>query len=347
MEKSPPVTQADIARALGIADSTVSRALKNNPKIPIEHREKIRQAAERMGYRLNPMAAALAQWRQNAGHARIHASLAWLNISPGKGWLLRNPREVQSCRLGAQATAEKLGYNVEEFVVSEKLPLSRLQHILETRGITGILIPPHAQPADWVDFDWSKFSVVRFETSANSPPVHVVTSDQMANTQLALQKMRERGCDRIGIVTDQWAIRNGSPLPAGALLEEGARKGRIPTLVLDEATTASLPVLSSWLRKHAPDAIFTDVPTIRHLLQELGSRVPEDLALATWNVLDGNADAGIDPNPREIGSVGVRTLISLINSHERGIPPIPHKILIAGRWSDGETLPPRETRTLQ
>jgi LacI family transcriptional regulator len=301
-----------------------------------------------MGYRLNPMAAALAQWRQNSGHTRIHASLAWLNLSPGKGWL-RNPREVQSCRLGAQATAEKLGYNLEEFVVSEKLPLSRLQHILETRGITGVLIPPHAQPADWADFDWSKFSVVRFEASVNSPPAHVATSDQMANAQLAFQKMRERGYERIGIVTDKWAVRNGSLLPAGALLEEGARKSRIPVLVLDEtgASPASLPALSSWLRKQAPDALFTDAPATRHLLKELGLGVPEDIGLATWNVLDGDADAGIDPNPWEIGSVGARTLISLINSHERGIPSIPHKILIAGRWVDGQTLPSRETRALQ
>jgi hypothetical protein len=69
--------------------------------------------------------------------------------------------------------------------------------------------------------------------------------------------------------------------------------------------------------------------------------VPDDVALAGNSILDGDADAGIDQHAEEIGRVGVLVLVSLINSHDQGIPSIPREILISGSWVDGSTLPVR------
>jgi DNA-binding LacI/PurR family transcriptional regulator len=339
-----PVTQADVAKALGIADSTVSRALKNNPKIPEEHRKKIQEAAERMGYRMNPMAAALAQWRKNSATYKIQASLAWLNLWPDPK-KLRVPKEFNHYWLGARAAAEKLGYHLEEFIVNEQLPLSRLEKILTARGITGILIPPHPFSPNWKDFPWENFSAIRYGRSCVTPNVHVVTSDHVANVMLALQKIREKGYRRVGFVTGGWTTRRGGWLKAGALLHESnlEKQDRVPHLVFKEKPTnlrkSCMSDLSAWMKKYKPEAIFTDVEYARSMLDDLGYRVPEDVGLAVCSILDGNADAGIFQNPTEIGRVGVLILISLINSHDRGIPPIPHEILITGNWVDGKTLP--------
>jgi DNA-binding LacI/PurR family transcriptional regulator len=344
-----PVTQGDIARALGIADSTVSRALKNNPKIPAERRREIQAAATRMGYRLNPMAAALAQWKRSAGTSKIQASLAWLNLWPDPK-KLHAPREFHNYWLGAEAAAEKMGYRLEEFIVNSDLPLSRLEGILAARGVQGILIPPHPFAPNWQDFDWRKFSIVRYGRSCPEPHSHLVTSDQIGNVMLALDAILARGYRRIGFVTGNWALRRGGWMKAGALLHQSTikRKDRVPPLVFEESNLSPTKLyhrcvtqLAAWMQKHGPEAIFTDVADVRRMLADAGYRVPDDVALAGNSVLDGDADAGIDQNPEEVGRVGVLVLISLCDTHDQGIPSIPREILISGRWVDGSTLPTR------
>lgn len=57
-----PVTMQDIARAAGVSQSTVSRVLNDAPtSVPIaaETRERVREVAERLGYRPNPLARGL------------------------------------------------------------------------------------------------------------------------------------------------------------------------------------------------------------------------------------------------------------------------------------------------
>jgi len=56
-------TMADVARELGVAKITVSRALSDNTTVKDSTRQRIREAAERMGYRLNVSARNLRQQR--------------------------------------------------------------------------------------------------------------------------------------------------------------------------------------------------------------------------------------------------------------------------------------------
>ncbi|MDP2423818.1 MAG: LacI family DNA-binding transcriptional regulator, partial [Bacteroidales bacterium] len=53
----------DIAKALGVSASTVSRALKNHPDISRETREKIQAYAKKVNYRPNALAISLKQQR--------------------------------------------------------------------------------------------------------------------------------------------------------------------------------------------------------------------------------------------------------------------------------------------
>ena len=55
------VTIKDIAKAAGVSHSTVSRALHDNPMIPLETRKRIRKIAEALGYVPNTMARSLKQ----------------------------------------------------------------------------------------------------------------------------------------------------------------------------------------------------------------------------------------------------------------------------------------------
>ena len=77
-------------------------------------------------------------------------------------------------------------------------------------------------------------------------------------------------------------------------------------------------------------------------LKQLNVRIPQDVAVAASTVVDIPVSAGINQNSEEIGRVAVETLISLINSNDRGRPTVPRRILIEGTWVDGASLPNRK-----
>ena len=65
--------------------------------------------------------------------------------------------------------------------------------------------------------------------------------------------------------------------------------------------------------------------------------------VAALSLLDGNADAGIYQNPKEIGRAAIQLIISLIHHNERGLPEICRELLVERHWVDGNTLPPKPT----
>src|SRR3954451_15115167 len=92
-----PVTIYDVARAAGVAPSTVSRAFSRPGRVNAATAERIRQVAEELGYRANPLAWALST-------ARSH--MLALVVSD-----VANPFYSEIVR-GAQAEAAERGYTL-------------------------------------------------------------------------------------------------------------------------------------------------------------------------------------------------------------------------------------------
>lgn len=339
------ITIRQIAQRLNVSHTTVSRALKNDPRISESVRKKIQAAAETMGYRPDPMLSALAAYRKSQTKQSIGAELAWINCWP-EPTRLRTFKEFDLYWTGAEEEAARAGYRLEEFCCPAKLSPARLEKILCARNIRGLLLLPvwSTITPNWSTFDWSKFSLVRFGYSLQSPATHLVTSDQLMDGLLAFEGIWRCGYRRIGMVM---LAAQGTRLvrfSAGYLYAQLRvdHKLRLPPLVLNDDSPQKDQDLLAWLEKEKPDAILTDVTDLRTWLNRLNYRVPQDVGLAALSVLDGNADAGIDQNSREIGRAAVQTLISLIHLNECGIPQVPREVLVAGRWVDGRTLPAKQ-----
>lgn len=334
----------DIARMAGVSHSTVSLALKDHPRISQEVKLRIRKLCEEVGYRPDPMLAALAHYRLTKSEAPITASIAWIN-----GWpepeRLRKHREFDFYWQGAHAAAEKFGYRLEEFQLGREMSPQRLHQILSTRGVRGILLPPHQIAPEWKDFPWHEYSVVRFGRSLKHPNVHLVTADQVANTILAVDAMRKRGYRRIGYLSDEKHDReHGMLFSAGYMhfCHGLPAADQVPLLDIGGLNPQAYgKAVLAWIKKHRIEAIFTNRSELMAMLAELGVKVPGDIAVAVTSVLDARADAGIDQHPEEIGRVGFLMLNSLINDGARGIPEIFRQILVEGSWVDGTTLPKR------
>lgn len=341
----PRVSLRDIAAKLGVSHSTVSLSLRDHPRISADVKKRVRATAEAMGYRPDPMLSALANYRRSRESHPITAGVAWINGWP-KADDLRKHKEFDFYWQGAFKAAEKFGFRLEEFRLGRDCSPKRLHQILSTRGIRGILLPPHQIEPDWKDFPWEHYSIVRFGRSLHHPACHIVTADQIANTILAVRKIHGKGYQRIGFVTLEGDFsKRGMQFELGFL--GGQRMIRdenpIPVLILSRTDPAARKAaFQDWLAKHKPDAIFTPDPTVTELLRKCGLRVPEDIGIAVTSVLDAGADSGIDQHPEEIGRVGFLMLNSLINDRSRGIPEIFRQILVEGSWVDGDSLPMRK-----
>lgn len=332
----------DIARALSMSHVAVSLALRDSPRISTARRAEVKATAEKLGYRPDPMLASLVAYRQGKRPAGIRACLGWINQWDSAAEL-RSFKEFDNYWFGAKEAAERLGYHLEEFCWPLGKPAKRMQTILQTRGVRGLLIPPHRQGINMPEFDWNQFSLVRFGASVTTLPVHSVTSDQGHCSRLAYEKALELGYRRIGYVSSlpfekntRGHFREGY---LNAQEEMAARGLRLDTLIFPTDTRLHERELRNWLKKQKPDAVVTTSSTLRSMISAMGLKVPDDLAVATTSVLDGNFGAGADQNSHEIGRVAVSTLASLILENERGVPRYQRRILVEGRWVDGASMP--------
>ncbi len=339
------VSLRDVAKQVGVSHVTVSLALRGDPRISEARRKEIEAAAERLGYRPDPMLVSLSAYRQAKRPAVIGATVAWLNQWPEPKQLHRY-HEFEAYWRGARESAERLGYRLEEFVIGEDMTPARLEKILYARNVRGILLPPHSFGLNLPGFDWSTFSLVRLGVSVTHPRCHVVTSDQINCAALAFERIHERGYHRIGYVSSKRLDFNtGGNFRAGYLSRQDVlvpQRQHLPPLILDEeSATNDARLLRAWLKNATPDAILTTLGPLSALLAKIEWKVPGDIAVAATSVLDGNFDSGVDQNSFEIGRVAMSTLAGFIHQNERGIPRYCRRILVEGRWIDGTSLPQR------
>ena len=338
------VTVYDIAERIGCSHATVSLGLRNSPQISQSRREQVKRVAEEMGYSPDPDLASLAAYRRRNRSSKIRSALAWVNHweQPEK---LRKHREFDLYWQGAEQAAKRLGYNLEEIRWSPDYSARRFEQILTTRGIRGVLIPPHQIVPDWGDFDWSKFSVIRFGLSVPTPDSHLVTADQLRAVIMAVKKISEYGYQRIGLVMPAGIDRKLGGGFVGGFSSAGLSFNLpvVPPFLAEESVYAEQPVkarqkLDRWLKQHRPDALLTTLTELPALLRELKYRIPQDLAVA-GTAVDVPVDAGIDQHSEAIGRIAVETLVSQINLNERGEPADPFRVLVESRWRDGKSLP--------
>ncbi|MFT3868464.1 MAG: LacI family DNA-binding transcriptional regulator [Nibricoccus sp.] len=343
---SQRVSLRDVARVVGVSHVTVSLALRHDPRVSLERQQEIAAAAEKLGYRPDPMLSSLSAYRQSKHKLAIRSAVAWINQWEDPK-ALRRLHEFDAYWNGARDAAETLGYRLEEFVLTKDLTVPRLQKILLTRNVRGILIPPHRDGLNLQDFDWSNFSIVRFGASVKHPRAHIVTSDQTKCGALAFSQAHKVGYERIGYVSGRGFERNTKGnFRAGYLSSQDdltPLERHLPPFVAEDGETEVQirEALSRWLKKYKPDALICTEGRFCECLKKLGYEVPRDVGVATISLLDGNFDAGVDQNSYEIGRVAMSTLAGLVHQNERGIPEHCRRILVEGRWVDGKSLPQR------
>ena len=343
MKPARPATLQDVADAVGVHRTTAARALSNTPGINAETRAAVQAAAERLGYRANPLVAALMRARRS-GRQEKGQVIAYLTCHPTRhGW--RPPADPRPDFFpGAQARAAEFGYRLEDFwLKAQNMSPERMAAILRTRGIHGVLVGRLPVGQRELDFDFAPFSSVALGLTLESPRLHHVAEDHFFTARHAMMQCIERGYRRIGLV---WATRNdyarvGDRWLGGFACQQHRlpERDRLPPFERDDDQAA----FHRWLREHRPDALLsTNAAATARWLQSAGWRTPQDVGLVDlrWND-PASGITGIRYHAPRLGALAVDMLVGLLHRHESGVPVDPHEVLLKGEWVEGNTLPRR------
>lgn len=347
---SSPVTLRQIAAKAGLSAAAVSLALRNSPQIRREVRERVSKLATKMGYRPNPLLAAYQAQVRALKLPKYQATLAWTSdFEDSHIW--QRPWNAPLFN-GARARAHALGYVLEEIrmpvvkIEDWEGNVRRFQKILLSRGIYGVILP-NLNRAHHAALPWDEFAVVcigrthlTLEKSTYQVPNpfwhHSVNEDSYGNTRLAVRKLRESGCRRVGLALSQYADLVSDGLCSAAYLRQASdwpTKERIHILY-----SADISEVATWVRKHHVDAVVCNHPDVRIGVQNAGLHVPKDVRIAHLHLAPDVAGwSGIDHRLDQIGSAAVDILTAHLVRNERGVPPFSKELLIEGFWVDGAT----------
>ena len=351
------VTLADIAREANVHVTTVSLALRNNPRLARETVKRIREIATRLGYQPDPFLQALVAYRGNMKPRKNPPTLAYItNWDTCYGW--KNVTAHPQFYAGAEAKATELGFRLDHFWLREPgMTHARLSRILETRGIHGLIIASHQREIDVaLHLDWARFSAVKIDYFPHQPELHNVTNDQCSIVRLAMQRLMAAGYRRIGFVMHRgWDHSVDHLWTAGFLCEQSHLDpgDRIPMLLfpdlhpveawMNESNSHKVvpqTMLKRWLDEYQPEVIISKASFVEEPLAALGVRCPRDLSLVDVFLEDFSGKmAGGRQNHETVGALAIEILAGQLYHNKFGVPEIPTTTFVEGTWFDGASCP--------
>ncbi len=332
-------TIRSLAESLGVSRTTVSEALRNRPRVSAETRERIQRAAHDAGYRFNPLASSVLSQVRRTRLGAFHGVLAAIGQEeparipfPGAYW-----RDLLQ---GATERGLELGFKLEHFVVGQnRLTVPRLDTILRSRGIRGVLIMPAWDQPDFRALNWPALSGVYADYLMESPGLPSVCPDHPRGMELAMSRLHQLGFRRPGLVLlQQESARLHDRWLAAflAFLHLHPDVRALPPLIVPAMNAESF---KRWFRKHRPDVVVGHRAEMIAWMEDCGARVPETHGFCCLNLgLNAQPCAGLDQRPYHVGVRAIELVISQIHQNTYGTPELPSNTTVPMRWVDGPTL---------
>jgi LacI family transcriptional regulator len=337
---STPVTTRPSLRTIaalgGVTSMTVSLALRDHPSISSATRMRLRKLAAEQGYQPDPTVAKLMQHLRTRRAQRTLTSLCGLRMRPA-------PLSVQGYDYGQQVAegarrrSDTLGFGFEEMFIDEPgLTPRRLQRILSSRGVEGVVLLPMARPVALARLlDWSMCATVAATSSVLAPRLHAVIPDHFGNMVLLCRRLEEQGLRFVGMATHADHDTRVEHRIAAAHGWHNAVSGRaaIPPLVIDRRRLDAIALIA-WIESHSLEAVVSDSESDLDLIAAaLPLRWRRRLRFVSTSVHPPLARyTGINEKPDEVGAAAVETLAAMVQRGERGLPVSPRTVLIAGEF---------------
>ena len=333
-------TIRQIAQEAGVSKSTVSLALRGDPRCSTNTVEKVSKIAEEMGYRPNPLVKAnMANMRLGGGSRQLRSILAYFyDYSRG------SPYELKSFQ-GGSKRAEELGFVLEPFSYNEPgLSPKRLLQILRNRNVQGILLGENDSPVMPIEFKFDEFAVAAIGYTVQEPRVDRIGYDHVENMNQLYQDLQERGYQRVGLaIRADFDDRVGHTFIASYLRYQSEQNLSDPLEPYVESKNWKQTSFLKWFRANQPDCIVTVGNEIGPWLAKAKIRIPEDLGVfSIWGDLkEEKLDfSHFHVSVNQLARTTIDVISDQLNSNSRGIPQQRRSILIAGEVVDLNSLRP-------
>jgi LacI family transcriptional regulator len=333
MKENREITIYDIARALNISPSTVSRGLNGQNHINKETVRKILATAAEMGYQRNKFASDLRKRKTHTLGVVVHKLNSYFlataiagieRVTNSNGYTLIISQSQESWKKEKEGVKTLFNSRVDGLIVSLASDTRNLDHFN-------------------IFFDKS-IPVVFFDRVLECKGCASIVIDNFKAAYESVSHLVSQGCRRIFHLGGNLLMNVYSERLRGyrkALEDNGISYDKDLVMIssmYDEAADQAVKKILSF--RNRPDGVFTanDATAISIMasLKKHGIRIPTDIAVAGFNnepisrVIEPNLTT-VEYPAREIGEIAASTIINRLNNpNQAGLRSVvvEHKLII-------------------
>jgi len=326
-----PPTVRRLAAECGLSVATVSRALRGGAEVTAKTRERVQEAAARIGYAFNPYVGQMMSGLRRGQRETVQGNLAflWWDGAPDL-----DASHTGTMRRHALDRAAELGYAVSEFSLRRQTPAA-LVRVMESRGIRGVLVlsPMTAIGKSHLSMKLDSFACVSIGWSLYSPAFHRVRFDHFQATRLAIHHGKKKFGELLAVLVDiRYDRRSDRSCRAAFLAHHPGGPAVAAKLVFDSAHLDGRK-----LRKAYDEGKFTGLIALNE--SQLPSGLLDWLPRKNLIYLDDPGASScfgrVDLRHDLLGRWAVDQLVGTIQRYETGEPEVPMTIFVPPRWVAG------------
>ena len=316
MKETTPMTMKDIARELGISVATVSRALKDSPRISEARRRMIQQYAREHNFYPNAIGEALR-------HSRVMPSKIIGVIVPEFTHYY-----FSSILTGIEEAAIARGYYIMVALSGEQYEREvRICEMFHRQKVCGVIV---SQAKDTKQYDHfqrlldSDIPIVFYDRICTGVNASRVVVDDYMGAFNAVSYLQDTGCRRIAFFGSPMQLEISKNRFNGykdALLKRGLAYDEHLTRICDNRRDAELITPELFDGDYYPDAFFAvnddTAIGILYTVKRMGLRVPEDISICGFT--NGQRAVACDPmlttveqRGKRVGEEAVEILIDKV-----------------------------------
>ncbi|WP_456076480.1 LacI family DNA-binding transcriptional regulator [Hoylesella timonensis] len=303
METSLPITMKDIAQALGVSVATVSRALKDNPRISKEQREKIQAYAREYHFYPNVIAESLR-------NSRVKPLKVIGVIVPQLSHFY-----FSSILSGIEEEATTHGYRIMVAQSNERYEREvRICQDFYKNRVCGVIV---SQAKDTVKYEHFKklidhhMPLVFYDRICTGINCSRVVVDDYMGAYNAVTHLINTGCRRIACYSSPMTLEISKNRYNGyrdALLKNGLKVNENFLRICDNREDAEVLTPELLQQEEIPDAFFAvnddTAVGILYAAKRMGYHIPEDISICGFT--NGDRSKACDPMLTTVEQRGVR-----------------------------------------
>lgn len=274
------VTIYDIAKALSISSTTVSRGLQDNPTINKNTRKKIQDTAKELGYRHNTFASSLRKQKTNTIGFIVHEL---------------NSNFITSVLAGIEKVTAETGYDIIIAHSSEsyKKEVSNATNLFHKRvdGVIASLAFDTKDLSHFQQFEDKGIPVIFFDrVEENGINTNVIINNYKSGYE-ATEHLIEQGCKKIVLVTATLSRNVYAQRYKGyvdALEKNNITFDKKLVLIKDLSEQCGVEAANEIMKMDPmPDGAFItndfSAAVCMQTLKANGIRIPQDIAIVGFN----------------------------------------------------------------